>query len=129
MSMEHKVMTNYITKFSIENRLAEGLRRVQMSVIVFSELARLNGIDAGKSRLFAAFGGGRALPNETALALWGLFRQVDSLDKRGAPFKLNFTDAEVVNGWLIAARQGTLTLRVERTDSEETDLETKDQTA
>jgi hypothetical protein len=55
--------------------------------------------------------------------LWKLFREIDSLDKRASPFKLDFSNAEIVNKWLIAAREEGLRLTVERqTETENTDL-------
>jgi hypothetical protein len=119
--VESKIVERYVTKYSIEGRLAEGLRRIGMPVQAFSELAALNGIDAGKSRLFAAFNGSRALPNELGLELWELFRRLDSLDKRSQPFKLSFNDASIVNGWLIAVKEEGLQLKTERDSN--TDIE------
>jgi hypothetical protein len=113
---------------TIDNNLDTGLVREGMSVVSFSRVATLAGITgASPARLFQSFRGEKPLSNETAILLWQLWRSIEGLCQRAKPFKLDLSDPETVHAWLVAAREGTLRLVVER-GAEEMDLE-KDQTA
>jgi hypothetical protein len=108
--------------YKIDDRLDEGLVRCAMPVTAFAALAKLNGIDgASAARLFQSFRDEKPLSNATAILLWQLFREIDSLVKTTAPLRLDLTDAVVVNKWLAERRNGTLQVTVEY--GTETDLD------
>jgi hypothetical protein len=118
----------FMAGYKIDDRLDEGLVRHAMPVTAFATLAKLSGIDgASAARLFQSFRDERPLSNETAILLWQLFREIDSLVKTTAPLRLDLSNPELVHQWLTERRNGTLQVTVEH--GAETDLETKDQTA
>ena len=80
---------------SIDQKLNEGLQLRGMSVEQFAKLAVLCNVSkASKAKLYEAFRGGKALDNETALRLWGLWERIEDLVHRALPFKVAFTDIE-----------------------------------
>jgi hypothetical protein len=112
-----------MSSYNIDDRLDEGLVRCGMPVVTFSQLARLAGIaGASPARLFQSFRGEKSLPTATAIRLWQLFREIESLSKSVAPLKLDLTDPVVVNQWLLDRRNGVLQVTVEHGTKEIADL-------
>jgi len=98
-----------LTTGSIDYKMNEGLLLRQMSVDQFAIVAGKENIPrASKSKLFEAFRGVKALQNETAVLLWALFREIDTMCLEFEPFALDLKDGERVHGWLLARRNGEL---------------------
>jgi hypothetical protein len=103
----------------IDDNLDSGLARRHMPVVSFAAAADRDGIrGASAARLFQSFRGEKKLSTQTALSLWILWREIDSLCRSAEPFVLDLSDGDQVHTWLEAIRAGTLRLRVEHGETD-----------
>jgi hypothetical protein len=102
-----------LSTLGIDNKLKTALELRGMPTEAFAQLAGLENIRyASKSKLFEAFRGVKALSNETALALWELWCEVERLCSDVTPLTLNLSDGGRVHEWIVARRKEELHVNI-----------------
>ncbi len=94
-------------KFSLDQKLLDGLTLRGMPVDQFARVAGLEGIrGASKTVLNESFRDVRALKNDVAEKCWRLWEEIEAMCREFEPFALSLKDGEQVHGWLVARRAG-----------------------
>ena len=97
----------------IDKMLNDALIARSMPVDQFAITATLDGIRfASKSKLFEAFRDVKPLGNETAVACWGLWKEIDTLARSVEPLTLNLKDGAKVHEWVTLLRAEQLRIQV-----------------